>query len=127
MQITPHFKLAEFDCKNGRGYPPEWIIKRLTPLCQALERIRSEFGGVSIKITSGYRTAEYNRQVGGARTSLHVEGLAADFKVEGVDPRAVYAVCEKLIEKRAIPEGGLGSYKTWTHYDIRGHKARWRE
>ncbi len=126
MQITPNFKLAEFDCHNGKSYPPEWIQQRLKPLCEALERIRVEFAGAPITITSGYRTPEYNKQIGGAANSEHCQGRAADFKVEGVDPRAVAAVCEKLIEKRALPEGGLGSYKGWTHYDIRGHKARWR-
>ncbi len=127
MQITPHFKLAEFNCKNGVAYPAEWVQRRLKPLCEALERIRCEFGGAAIIITSGYRTPEYNKQIGGSKKSQHCEGIAADFKVEGVDARTVYAVCEKLIEKRAIPEGGLGSYKTWVHYDQRGHKARWRE
>lgn len=127
MQITSHFKLSEFHCKNGAQYPLEWINRRLKPLCEALERIRSEFGGAAITINSGYRTKEYNKQIGGAKNSQHCEGNAVDFKVENVDARTVYAVLEKLIEKRAIPDGGLGSYKTWTHYDLRGHRARWRE
>ena len=32
---------------------------------------------------------------------------------------------EALIELEYIPEGGLGIYNTFVHYDIRGYKARW--
>ena len=37
----------------------------------------------------------------------------------------VYDVVESLISEGLISEGGLGLYKTFIHYDIRGTKARW--
>lgn len=41
-------------------------------------------------ITSGYRNAEVNRLVGGASTSQHTKGQAADIKVSGMTPSKLY-------------------------------------
>lgn len=37
--------------------------------------------GATIRITSGYRCEELNKVVGGTKTSLHIQGRAADFVV----------------------------------------------
>ncbi len=125
MKITENFKREEFDCTDGTDYPKAWITRKLLPLCQALEKIREALGGKSIVITSGYRTENYNQKIGGSKNSYHVQGLAVDFKVAGVKASVVYDQIEKLIEDKIIPEGGLGKYPTWVHYDQRGFKARW--
>ena len=41
-----------------------------------LDPLREEVG--KIRINSGYRTPEYNRQIGGSTTSDHIKGCAAD-------------------------------------------------
>lgn len=125
MKITDNFKRIEFDCHDGTPYPEEWIESRLKPLCQALEAIRAYAGNLPITINSGYRTAKHNAKVGGAKNSLHVLGMAADFHIKGLHSRMVYKLIEKGIKEGKIPEGGLGSYQTWVHYDIRGNKSRW--
>lgn len=43
----------------------------------ALNHVRERFG--VIKITSGFRTEEHNRQIGGVPTSQHVFAEACDF------------------------------------------------
>jgi len=78
-----------------------------------------------IKITSGYRPAELNAKVGGATKSRHITGEAADFKIEGYTPKQVAAIIEKLIAAGKMKQGGLGTYSTWVHYDVRGTAARW--
>jgi zinc D-Ala-D-Ala carboxypeptidase len=54
-------------------------IARLIDLCfEVLEPVR-ELLKTKIKITSGYRSVQVNRAVGGKATSQHLNGSAADF------------------------------------------------
>jgi len=50
---------------------------------------------------------------------------AADIKVAGLTPTEVKAAIEALIAEGAMKKGGVGLYKTFTHYDVRGRNARW--
>ena len=126
MKITKHFSHEEFRCKDGTDYPVSWKYSRLVPLCEALEVIRKELGGRSITITSGYRTPDYNKKVGGVKSSEHMYGQAADIQVKGVSARKVAEVVRQLIKDGMIPQGGVGDYSSFCHYDIRGYNARWR-
>jgi len=110
--------LAEF-LKAGRPLPDKAVLANLKRLAEKLEEVRAHLGNRPMIITSGYRDPQYNRLVGGVKNSTHTRGLAADIVVPGMSPQQVQA---KL--KPWWP-GGLGSYKTFTHIDIRGYKARW--
>lgn len=125
MKITDHFDSNEFDCRDGTDYPIEWIALRLVPLCEALEKIRA-LTGQPIAIFSGYRTKSYNKKVGGEPQSQHMQGTAADFMLKGMTILQTYNAIEDLIKAKVIPQGGLGLYTTWIHYDQRGVKARWK-
>ena len=57
--------------------------------------------------------------------SQHCLCKAADVKVKGYTPLEVYEAIEHLISIGKMKQGGLGKYNTFTHYDIRGVKARW--
>jgi hypothetical protein len=46
-------------------------------------------------------------------------------KVKGMTPKQVLLVIERLIKEGKMMQGGIGVYNTFTHYDIRGTKARW--
>ena len=111
--LSPHFSEHEFRSRDGAEHP---IDPRLIGM---LERVRTHFD-CPVIITSGYRSPEYNRRVGGARNSFHVRGMAADIQVRGVTPREVFAFCD-----REFPNAGVGRYTTFTHVDCRGYKARW--
>tara|TARA_R110000765_G_scaffold95664_1_gene180084 strand:+ start:989 stop:1156 length:168 start_codon:yes stop_codon:yes gene_type:complete len=52
-------------------------------------------------------------------------GRAADIVVKGMTPLAVHTTIELLIKKGDMLQGGLGLYKGFVHYDIRGTKSRW--
>jgi uncharacterized protein YcbK (DUF882 family) len=127
MKITPHFSSGEFDCRDGTPYPVRWLESRLHSLCVMLEIIREEFGGRPLSINSGYRTAEYNRSIGGARASQHVEGRAADIRIKGVSPGQVHDAVLRLYNEGKLNIGGLGAYPTFTHVDVRpaDRLARW--
>ena len=122
MKLTTNFSLNEF---NKRNYNvPTDVLRNLIDLAKNLQVLRDEVKK-PIKITSGYRPAELNAKVGGATKSRHITGQAADFKIEGYAPKQVAAIIEKLIAEGKMKQGGLGTYSTWVHYDVRGTKARW--
>lgn len=92
--LSPHFKLSEFACKNGADK-----VLYSTELLDKLEELRS-YGGFTVSINSGYRTAAYNRKVGGASNSQHIKGTAADIVVrkdgEVVDAKLICCFCQSL-------------------------------
>lgn len=58
------------------------VVANLTNLCkQVLQPLRDYVGG-SVSINSGYRSKALNRLVGGAKTSQHLVGEAADIRVK---------------------------------------------
>ena len=123
MQVTKNFNLNEFNSKCGRPMP-ENIKKNVIELIHNLQVIRDEVK-VPISITIGYRIPEHNAKVKGAKDSQHVKGTAVDFKVQGLTPKQVAVIVERLIKEGKIKQGGIGIYPSWVHYDIRGIKARW--
>lgn len=129
MKITKHFSLNEFKCKDGTPYPEKWISSRLKPLCDQLEILRSYFSS-PVTITSGYRTVEHNKKIGGAKASQHVQGRAADFVVKDTlyPPGLVHEVALVLYDKGELKIGGLGKYEKFTHIDVRSSKrlVRWQ-
>ena len=114
-RIAPHFSLGEFACRDGSD-----IVLVHPALLVMLERIREKWGS-PITITSGYRTPEYNRRIGGAEASVHLLGMAADIVVKGVAPLAVYAYVSGELQA-----GGVGLYPTFTHVDVWGEHRRWK-
>ena len=125
MQVTKHFKLSEFACKDGTQVPTKYQ-GNVAALCLALEHLRARLGA-PVVIISAYRTKEYNKRVGGASRSQHLTGKAADSRLSGKTPDEVSACLEELIAEGTIPQGGIGVYpsQNFTHYDVRLSKARW--
>jgi uncharacterized protein YcbK (DUF882 family) len=94
---------------------------------EALEVVRAELrAAIVITPAGGWRTERANSTPGRAKRSQHRLGTAADIVVAGVKPEYVAAVLSRLISEGRIPEGGIGRYKSFTHYDIRGTRARWK-
>jgi uncharacterized protein YcbK (DUF882 family) len=125
MKLTNNFTLSEF---NKHNFPiSDTVFQNIFNLAKNLQVLRDEVKK-PIKITSGYRSPEHNAKVGGVKSSRHITGEAADFKIAGMTPKEVAAVIEKLIAAGKMEEGGLGIYKTWIHYDtfFNGkNKRRW--
>lgn len=123
MQVTDHFRAEEFAQKSKHGihsmdYPGEWIEDRLLPLCRQLEALRG-FVNQPIRIISGYRSEAYNRAIGGARHSQHVQGRAADIVIPGITAAGVHRIIKKLVAAGEMQLGGLGKYQGFVHVDIR--------
>lgn len=122
MKLTENFSLEELN-KHNFDLPQE-VLDNLKMLAVQLEIIRAHFN-VPVTINSGYRNLEYNRNIGSKDSSQHVLGTAADIVVEGVSPDDVADAIEFLIMGGMLKEGGVGRYNSFTHYDIRGTRARW--
>ena len=124
MQLTKNFSIHEFDCKGGTKVPEEFY-KNVKELAENLQVLR-DYIKESVMITgSGYRTPSHNAKVGGAKNSQHLTASAADINAKNYTPKNLAGVIEKLIEEGKMKEGGIGIYKGFVHYDIRGTKARW--
>jgi len=124
MRLTKNFTLAEFACKDGTPVPDD-KIDIVRQLAQNLQILR-DYLESPIKINSGYRTEAYNKRIGGASRSQHVQCTAADIVVMGFTPKYVQDSIEKLITEGKMAEGGMGRYQTFTHYDVRGRRSRWQ-
>lgn len=123
-RLAPSFTVREFRCRDGSD--AIMIDQTLVVLLQA---IREHFGK-AVVITSGYRTATHNAAVGGAKSSQHLLGRAADIQVQGVSVEDVAAYAESLMPAW----GGVGRYpikpgraKGWVHVDTRPNKSRWTQ
>ena len=123
MKITAHFDIDEFNCSDGSEMPLE-VFNNVVQVAENLEVLRAHFN-TPININSAYRSPVHNRKVGGSETSQHLGGKAVDIVMKGISPSEVADAIEFLIECGLMKEGGLGRYDTFTHYDIRGTKARW--
>ena len=122
--MTENFKKSEFDCKCGCEMPED-VLANVTKLANQLQYVRDNVA-MPIKINSGYRCQAHNKSVGGSENSQHLLGKAADIVINGLDPVLdTYDYLDDLMRTGEILQGGLGMYKTFTHYDIRKTKARW--
>ena len=124
---VPHFRYEEFLSRNDpeRGVDiPQQYWGNLQQLMDALEVIRTALGNIPLRINSGYRSPTHNKKVGGVANSQHLRALAADIACR-LPPTEVADTIERLIQDNKIPEGGLGRYNTFTHYDVAGKKRRW--
>jgi len=123
MKLTKNFNKSEFDCSCGCDMPKEVLIN-VQKLANQLQILRDRVG-VSIKINSSYRCPKKNKAIGGVSNSQHILGKAADVVISGFKASKTFDLISELIDKGDMLQGGLGSYNTFTHYDIRKTKARW--
>jgi len=123
MQLTKNFNISEFNCHDGTPVPPE-LLSNVKELADNLQVLR-DFLGTSLHINSGYRSPAYNKKIGGAKLSQHVEGKAADISSLKFTPEQIHAAILQLIGEGKMKQGGLGIYNSWIHYDTRGTAARW--
>lgn len=124
---SKHLTWDELSCKDGTPYPTEWRSNRAIELAEIFEFIRKSAGNLPIKILSGYRTVSYNKKIGGAKHSQHLQGRALDMRPpSGMSVEEFYNLIKKLSKNTAI--GGIGLYSTFVHVDTRpknSHIVQW--
>ena len=153
LQLSPHFRLRQFLCKQHSGYPKyialqESLLLLLEGLLGAVRERGHDID--TFGVISGYRTPWYNRKIGNVANSRHVYGDAMDFYVDedgdgrmddmngdGLhdqrDVDLLAAIAEEFMTRpgNSLLYGGIGRYdKTgrhggFVHVDTRGYGARW--
>lgn len=119
--VTPNFRWSEFACKDGTPVPKEYR-SRIVKLAWGLEKMR-DILDAPVGVLSGYRTESYNRKIGGASQSQHVQARAADLVVAPHGQDRLVRAAEQVDVFR---NGGIGVYPNGgVHVDVRGYKARW--
>lgn len=109
ISLSANFKVKEFACKDGSD-----IIKVDLDMIPILQKIR-DLGG-AVTINSAYRTATYNKKVGGATNSYHCKGQAFDIKCSGLSLDNICRIANNLGVK------GIIRYSTFVHIDSRTSK-----
>lgn len=124
-QIAKNFNITEFKCKDkGEVLLNAAVIDHI----QRLQRFRNWYNR-PMKVISGYRTAAYNKKIGGATNSKHIVGIASDISL----PNEFYGYSKqrqqeflnniktKWIELCAQDGlgGAVGFYDTFFHIDSR--------
>lgn len=118
--MSKYFTLQEMTHSNtavSRGIPnvPNADqVKDLKRLIEYLDPIREEFRQ-AIGVTSGFRSKELNRAIGGAKNSQHMLGQAADIVTRGEKTlRDLF----DLIRKRGGFHQLIWEKSTWIHVSI---------
>lgn len=137
MKISEHLDLSELirsESAKRRGIanmPTEAHIANLKLLAEKVfEPIRNNFR-CPIHISSGYRSAELNKAVGGATTSQHSSGEAIDIDMDGspngVTNKMVFDYIKKYLEfDQLIWEFGSAENPDWVHvsYESTGKQRK---
>ena len=139
-KLSEHFVLGEFT-KSGShpevyNIPSHEAIANLKRLCGWLEELRKRYnakygvGEEPIRINSGYRSPQLNRKIGGAATSNHLTGCAADIKVSGMEQALRYATIlldyadesKQEFDELLIEKNRYGAI--WVHFAVRPKENR---
>ena len=131
-QMTPHFNIDEFKCDaKGEVLLNGKVIEHI----QRLEEFRVWYNRIMI-INSGYRTVDYNKTIGGAPNSKHLEGIASDIAL----PMKEFSAYSKERQEQYLGNvkvkwtqlcnaeglgGGIGFYDAHFHLDSREDAAFW--
>ena len=140
MTLGPseHLSWEELACSDGTPYPYHWRANgnRIYELATVFEYLRILCGGIPLKVSSGYRTEQYQRdwyESQGKKPrmgSQHIQGRAIDVHRP---PRIRIATLHQYARECASSSpyvGGVGYYPWGVHLDTRprgasNHIARW--
>lgn len=128
-RLSTHFTLSEMTRSQAalrlgvNNAAPTEAVSELRRLCAALlEPVRALLG-VPLFISSGYRCTTLNQAVGGASTSAHLAGRAADIVPAGVSLQTAF----EMIRLSALPfDQVILECDAWVHVAVAeaGHAPR---
>ncbi|MDY6979200.1 MAG: D-Ala-D-Ala carboxypeptidase family metallohydrolase [Pseudomonadota bacterium] len=131
IQLSNNFYLDEFTysqtaVRHGiKIEVPENSIQflRLKALCTTVLQPLRDHLGRPITITSGYRPEEVNRLIGGSSNSQHIQCLAGDYVVPGMD---TIDVCRAVIALKLPFDQLINEFGRWVHVSIAANPGQER-
>ena len=127
MNLSSSFTLAEMTRSNTAtrkeidNTPPPASLENLRDLSTyILQPLRDHFG-TPIRINSGYRCPELNAEIGGSKTSQHMEGRAADIDVPGKSP---LEVAQAIVELDLPFDQVIHEFRAWVHVSYDPNRDR---
>ena len=120
MKLSKNFTLEEFlvsQTAERHGIdmtPSDFVVHNIQELVvTCLQPLRDETGPMFI--SSGFRPLELNGRIGGSKTSAHVLGNAADFKISGQTP---YQTAKLIVELGLPYDQVIHEFGRWVHLGI---------
>lgn len=125
MQLTKNFSLAELTATNTGidNTPTQEVIGKLLNLASKVLQPARERFGKPITVNSGYRSKAVNARVGGAASSQHMTGQAADITTGSkTENRKLFAILETMDYDQLIDEKDM----SWIHvsYKVSGNRRQ---
>jgi len=124
MRLTENFSLDQLissetaEREHSDNNPGPEIVENLRLLAEGLEKVQA-LTRFPLDIASGYRCLELNRCVGGARSSQHMLGQAADFTCAEFGPPVEIV---KAIRGSEIDfDQCILEYAKWVHISFRAN------
>ncbi len=131
-----YFSFAEFersDTAERSGIDnrmPEDVKSNVTALVDNVLDPLRQMWGKPITVTSGYRCPKLNKAVGGAATSQHVQGQAADITTGNYvdNARLFQMLLDSLLpfDQLIFERGSIKTGPAWIHISFKavGHNRR---
>lgn len=123
MQLTKSFSLEDFTRSATAqrlkldNTPDASILERLKILAGVLEYLEGALG-ITLKISSGYRSPALNKAIGGVSTSGHCKGYAVDISADGFTPEQLankIFLAGVNFDQLIVEKSGE---KSWLHFSI---------
>jgi hypothetical protein len=130
MNLTKNFTLEEMYKSTTAirlgidNTPSDIVIKNLLQLCKKVLQPLREHIGESIKVSSGYRSPDLNKKIGGSKSSQHCLGQAADISCGERTAELYYYIKNNLIFDQIIWEFGNDDNPDWVHVSYSATKNR---
>lgn len=132
-----HYTWAEVNPHNFPGLGPRLRLKAIRH-ARKLEQLRTQVNAsrakhrmapTGINILSWWRPEWYNRKIGGAAKSQHIQALATDIaeaEIQRLMPWSSGKLEFDRMADKLFRTDGFGQYPGGSrHVDSRGYRARW--
>lgn len=119
-----HITRDEVLMKRESEYPLDEILEsNLQKLLVAVNKFR-EIYNIPMSISSGYRPAQYNIKVGGAKNSPHKTCEAIDFHDKDGKIKLFCLQNIKVLEECGLYIEDFNNTPTWVHMQVRSTRNR---
>ena len=115
-RITKNFTVAEIANNSANTRCKLVFTPEIISFAALLQTLRTEYGK-PLEVNSWYRTAEFNKRIGGSTNSIHLDGRAVDLAVADVATQEQLVKMWKKICFANKRIGGANVYPTFIHLD----------